>query len=121
MKKRADIILIAGILIVAIVVFAVVKLTQKQGSFAVIAVDGVEIQEISLSKDGVYTLNGGTNTLEVRDGRAHMVDADCPDKLCMYMGYIDSEGQAIICLPNRLTVVVRTPDNGSQTKTDFTI
>jgi len=121
MKKRADVILIAGILIVAIVVFAVVKLTQKQGSYAVIAVDGVEIQEINLSKDGVYTLNGGTNTLEIRDGRAHMVDADCPDKLCMYMGYIDSDGQAIICLPNRLTVVVRTPEDKNGTKTDFTL
>jgi len=118
MKKRADIILIASILAVAVVVFAVVKLTQNQGSVAVIAVDGVEIQKINLSKDGIYELNGGTNVLEVKDHRAHMVSADCPDKLCVNMGYIDSDGQAIICLPNRLTVVVSSPENR---KTDFTL
>jgi len=121
MKKKADIILIASLLILAAAVFLVVKLTQKPGSWAVVAVEGQEIQRIRLSEDGIYELNGGTNTLEIKDGRAHMIKADCPDKLCTYQGFIDSDGQAIICLPNRLTVVVSGPENKSASKTDFTL
>ena len=115
MKKKADIILIASLLALAAVLFLVIRLTQKPGAWAVVSVNGVEIQRISLSKDGVYSLNGGTNTLEIKDGRAHMIHADCPDKLCTYQGFIDSDGQAIICLPNKLTVVV----SGPESETDF--
>jgi hypothetical protein len=117
MKKKADIILIAGLIAVAAIIFLVVKLTQKPGSWAVVSVEGQEIQRIRLSEDGIHELNDGTNVLEIKDGRAHMIKADCPDKLCTYQGYIDSDGQAIICLPNRLTVVVSGPDS----KTDFVL
>ena len=80
-----------------------------------VSVNGIEIQRIRLSKDGIYELNGGTNTLEIKNGRAHMVHADCPDKLCTYQGFIDADGQAIMCLPNMLTVVV----SGPESETDF--
>ena len=115
MKKKADIILIASLLALAAVLFLVIRLTQKPGAWAVVSVNGIEVQRIRLSKDGIYELNGGTNTLEIKDGRAHMIHADCPDKLCTYQGFIDADGQAIICLPNRLTVVV----SGPESETDF--
>lgn len=105
MKKR-DIILIASILAVAIALFLLVELTKEEGAGVVVKVDGVEIAEYSLSKNGTYPLNGGTNILVIEDGRAYLSDANCPDKLCVHQGKISRTGEVITCLPNKLTVTV---------------
>ena len=42
----------------------------------------------------------------IKDGVVHMEDADCPDKLCIKQGQIDSNGQKIVCLPNKTIVEV---------------
>ena len=105
MKKR-DIILIASILIIAIALFLIVELTKEEGAGVTVKVDGVEVAEYSLSKNGTYPLNGGTNILVIEDGRAYLIDANCPDKLCVHQGKISRTGEVITCLPNKLTVTV---------------
>jgi len=47
---------------------------------------------------------GGYNLLVIEDGCAYISEADCPDGLCMKQGRIDKDGQALICLPHKLTV-----------------
>ena len=105
MKKR-DIILIASILIVAIAFFLIVELTKEEGAGVTVKVDGVEVAEYSLSKNGTYPLNGGTNILVIENGKAYLSDANCPDKLCVHQGKISRTGETITCLPNKLTVTV---------------
>ena len=105
MKKR-DIILIASILIVAIAFFLIVELTKEEGAGVVVKVDGTEVAEYSLSKNGTYPLNGGTNILVIENGKAYLTDANCPDKLCVHQGKISRTGETITCLPNKLTVSV---------------
>ena len=105
MKKR-DIILIASILIVAIALFLIVELTKEEGAGVTVKVDGVKVAEYSLSKNGTYPLNGGTNILVIENGKAYLTDANCPDKLCVHQGKISRTGETITCLPNKLTVTV---------------
>ena len=105
MKKR-DIILIASILIVAIAFFLIVELTNEEGAGVTVKVDGVKVAEYSLSKNGTYPLNGGTNILVIENGKAYLTDANCPDKLCVHQGKISRTGETITCLPNKLTVSV---------------
>jgi hypothetical protein len=105
MKKR-DIILIASILAVAIVLFLIVELTKEEGAGVTVKVDGVKVAEYSLSADGTYPLNGGTNILVIENGKAYLSDANCPDKLCVHQGKISMTGETITCLPNKLTVSV---------------
>ena len=105
MKKR-DIILIASILIVAIAFFLIVELTKEEGAGVTVKVDGVKVAEYSLSKNGTYPLNGGTNILVIENGKAYLTDANCPDKLCVHQGKISRTGEVITCLPNKLTVTV---------------
>ena len=73
---------------------------------AVVAVNGEKVAEYSLSENGTYPLNGGTNILVIEDGAAFLEEANCPDKLCVKQGRISRTGQCITCLPNRLTVTV---------------
>ena len=105
MKKR-DFILIGAILAVILIALAVVALTKQDGAYVVVKVDGKEVATYSLSENGEYELNGGTNILRIEDGKAYLTDANCPDHLCVNQGKIDQTGETITCLPNRLTVTV---------------
>ncbi len=105
MKKR-DYILIASILIVAVAFFLIVELTKEEGAGVTVKVDGIKVAEYSLTADGTYPLNGGTNILVIENGKAYLTDANCPDKLCVHQGKISRTGETITCLPNKLTVTV---------------
>ena len=107
MNKRriADVSVIAFFLLVSLLLFLFLR-GGKEGSEVRVMVEGKEIGVYSLSKDGEYSLNGGTNTLIIKDGKAYMTDADCPDNLCVSQGKISRNGETITCLPNKLTVTV---------------
>ena len=77
MKKR-DFILIGAILAVILVSLAVITLVRRDGAYVVVRVDGEVVEKYSLSEDGEYKLNGGTNTLRIENGEAWMSEADCP-------------------------------------------
>lgn len=66
--------------------------------------DGQVVQVLDLGKNQTLHFtgsNGGTNTVEVRDGKVAVTQASCPDHICMAMGWCDS-GLPIACLPNGL-------------------
>ena len=86
------------------------QLTKEAGAYVVVRVDGREVAKYSLSENGEYELNGGTNILRIEDGKAYLTDADCPDHLCVNQGKISKSGETITCLPNRLTVTVYSAD-----------
>lgn len=112
-----DLCLILFFLVFSLILIFVIKGTQKEGGFVVVAVKGIEIDRYSLAVDGQYSLNGGSNTLVIEKGRAKMVDANCPDKLCVKEGWVKYTGQCITCLPNELTVTVV----GGDTSVDIVI
>ncbi len=99
--KRKDIpIIILTLLLSALAYFAVSgdsadKIKVSQG--------GEVIGEYSLAEERTVDING-TNTLVIKDGKAFMKEADCPDKLCIKQGEIDEKGGSIICLPNKVVI-----------------
>ena len=112
-KRRIDIIVIASLLLISTLVLLFINLTKKEGAVATVTVDGVTVAEYSLNKDGVYTINGGTNILTVKDGVAYMTYSNCPDHICERTGRVKYVGETIVCLPNKITVTVTgDSDNG---------
>lgn len=112
MKKNRKAMLLRDIcLILALAMIGILLLLWSQrgdrtGGYASVQVNGVEISRHSLYLEGTFPINGGTNTLEIKAGKARLVDADCPDKLCVRQGWVQYTGQCITCLPNRLTVTI---------------
>ena len=106
-KHRADIIVIASILVFSLLVLAVMTLTRKDGAAVVVEINGTEVAQYPLDLDNTYTLNGGTNVLTIENGTARMSESSCPDHVCENKGKIKYVGQTIVCLPNKLTVTVR--------------
>ena len=105
-KKRADLILVVALLLLAGALYLTLNANRQEGGVVVVRVNGVETERHSLAVDGTFPLNGGTNILVIRDGQAWLSEADCPDLLCVKQGKIHYTGQVITCLPNRLTVTV---------------
>ena len=108
-KYIRDLIFVGALLIAALLVLLVIRNRQerKTGTDAVVTVrtsDGDEVYP--LNKDGVFSLNGGTNTLVIENGEAWVSEANCPDKVCMGMGKISKNGEFIACLPNQVIIVV---------------
>lgn len=52
----------------------------------------------------IETPDGGSNTIGIKPGSIAVIDADCPDRLCMLTGYTDSALLPIICLPHGLII-----------------
>ena len=80
---------------------------QDTGASVEVTVDGKiygtypldKDEEISIQKDGKTT-----NLLVIRDGKADVTEADCPDHLCMKQPAVGSAGGYIVCLPNRIVI-----------------
>ena len=75
-------------------------------------VDGVLEGTYMLSKDQEISINGGTNILTIKDGKADMKEADCPDQLCVHQKAISKNHESIICLPHKVVVEVESAESG---------
>ncbi len=80
-----------------------------RGSEAVIEVNGREVHRFKLGADRRITVNGplGRSVIEIKGTRVRMLRSPCRDKICVHTRWIDSAGQSVTCLPNR--VVIRIP------------
>lgn len=105
-KLRYDLLLIVGVLILAALFWLVTK-PGGEGAWAVVSIDGGEVGRYALSEDTAVTFGGEDyNVLQISDGAAAIVEANCGDHTCVRTGKIRREGETIVCLPHKLTVTV---------------
>ena len=117
-KLRADLILIAALLLLAGILFLALNHGRQEGGVVVVRVNGAEVERHTLSLSGTFPLNGGSNILVIQNGQAWLSEANCPDHICVRQGKIHYTGQVITCLPNRLTVTV---EGGESDGVDFVV
>lgn len=110
--NKSDIILAAIVVAVAALAFLLHSILGDKGANAItIKVDG-KIQGVySLLEDQEIMINDGTNILVIKNGKADMVEADCPDKLCVNQKAVSKNHENIICLPNKVVVEVDSSEN----------
>lgn len=78
---------------------------RQQGQRVRVTVDGKLYGEYSLDEEQTVAI-GKTNTLIIKEQKADMIWADCPDLLCVHQRAIFRDGENIVCLPNRVVVTV---------------
>ena len=105
-KIFADITLILCIIFVALSVFLIILLTQDDGAYVKVRVGESTEEYYPLSEDRVVPLASGKNILIIKDGKAYISYADCPEKTCVRTGEISKTGEKIVCLPNMVYVSV---------------
>lgn len=112
--RKNDIYLIIALIFLFLIISARFFLSQDNGSYVRVSIDGKYDVSFPLSKDIEYVIggyNGGVNTLVISDGYAFIKDSSCPDHLCENMGKISKTGQSVICLPNRVVIEITGSDN----------
>lgn len=105
MKKNDIILLCATLLVCALMLGAAYLILGDGGTLVVVEVDGKEYARLPLDEDRELLIESGngTNLLIVKDGKAYVKEASCPDGICVRTGAAD-ELRSIVCLPNRVVV-----------------
>lgn len=112
---RNDIIFISTLLILIIIfLFVFYSKYNTSGSYVTITVDGKQYGRYRLDEDKEIKIKNAsgkvTNILLIKDNCANMLEANCPDKLCVNQKAISKEKETIVCLPNKVVVTVESDD-----------
>ena len=103
--EKRDKLLIVIVVCVALCAFLAHQIIGGDGAGKVtVKVNGELKGTYSLAEDQTIEINGGTNILQIKNGKADMTEADCPDHLCMKQPAVGSAGGYIVCLPNRVVI-----------------
>ena len=110
-KKRNDLILISALLAVVAIAALIMLITRTEGDRVIVTVDGAEYESYPLSRDTeVDILTGDSqqqlNRLVIKDGKAYVETATCPDGICAAHKPISFDGESIVCLPHKVVITV---------------
>ena len=107
--KKNDFLLILGVLVLAGAVLLWTNIAKRDvGGSAVVYVDGESSAAYKLDEEGEFLIETehGTNLLVIKEGKADMMEADCPDRLCVKQHAIYKTGETIVCLPHRVVIEI---------------
>lgn len=107
--RKRDIILCIVLIAVGITCWLVMWFVLPAGNTADVYIDGKLVQTIDMTVDDAYefSTDRGSNTVVVESGKIRVSDADCPDKVCVDMGWKSRRGETITCLPHKLVIEIQ--------------
>ena len=110
-KIRNDIILAAAIVIIAAAGLMLWRVNRAEGVSVAVNIDGVQTAVYPLAEDREVVIPTGDdgehrNVLVIRDGKAYISQADCPDEICVKTRAAAYVGETIVCLPHKLVIEI---------------
>lgn len=113
--KRLDIIIIILIVAISVTSLGILKMSSNKGyeeKYAEVYVDTELIKRIvfeNTSNTEPFTVKTqhGFNTIKIENGMVKIIDADCPDELCVKDGPISNPGEMLVCLPHKVVVEIK--------------
>lgn len=84
-------------------------------AYARVTVNGAEVARLPLDHDTEYEvpLKTGHMKIVVQDGAAAIVEATCPDQICVRTGKVQRPGQGAVCVPNKVTLTIASERSSS--------
>ena len=94
-----------AVLVVCAVISFFLFRPQNPVNYAQILSDNKVVKTVDLRESQTFTIESewGSNVITVSQGEIAVLNASCPDKLCIHQGFCNS-GADIVCLPNRLVI-----------------
>ena len=120
-SNRFWIAVLGGVILVSIA--TMLMLRKAPANVARIFQEGAQIKRLDLSavtEPYSFTVESGAgiNIIAVENGRIRVLEADCPDGLCVRQGWISSGSMPIVCLPHELIIQL---DNGNSQELDAVV
>ena len=96
------------VLIIGAVFVFYALLPESGGETAVVYYDSEVIAEIPLSGSGEYTFPQVPDMVfTAESGTVSVTESNCGDRTCVRTGKISRQGEAIICVPNKIVVEIK--------------
>ena len=114
-KIKNDLVFIALLLVLALVAGLALLVFKGEGDTVTVTVDGQVWGEYPLERDLTVEIAVGDNLnlLVIEDGKAYVKYASCPDGICSSHRPVWRDGESIICLPNKVVVLVTSKNEKS--------
>ena len=122
--KKKDILLICGVLLLALAVFAASRLLPPKSSSAQVTVYVGDKVYAQVSADDYQTItvdqgDGKVNVIVIDNSGVRMESSTCKNQICVHHGAIDPHNADellldhwIVCLPNGVSVEVTGAEDG---------
>ena len=108
---------IYAVIAVFIMLFFFVQLRPRQEKPCFVRIQsGEKVEQYDLYSDREILVEGEGHslTISISSGTVRVIDADCPDRLCMKTGTISEIGKSIVCLPARVIVTIEGGDGADE-------
>lgn len=134
-QKSAEFILTAVLILTAVISLALILIPGKEKAKSVTVISGGQtvktIDMTGLSGEMILTVFPGTadrpprvsegvaltdephNTIRIAEAGVCIIDSDCRERICISQGVVSTPGVPLVCLPNRLIVVINGEKEGS--------
>lgn len=127
MKKGNKFIAIIAVALIILSVVAIFIMTKfsPSGTVATVSVYGDVKEKINLDtvkEPKVITIEngrGGINKIQVEHGKIAIIEANCPDQLCVEKGYISNSLLPVVCLPNGILVEITDDSRTQETESEI--
>lgn len=108
MLTKPDISLVFSVLAFIVGCYFLFDLSRDVEKFVVIEIDGRNEKKIDLPENSIFDVYGkeGSIKVEISGRKVRILDSSCPNKICVNSGWINKNGESIICLPNRAIIKI---------------
>lgn len=104
--RYGDFLLVGAVLLISLVLFFGSFTSEKLQ--AELYLDGERVSTVELySLTGSETMTLGDCELLIEKDGVTFISSDCPDKLCVNRGKLQKAGDAMACVPERVSVVLK--------------
>ncbi|HWI60355.1 MAG TPA: Gx transporter family protein, partial [Symbiobacteriaceae bacterium] len=104
-SRRPDLVLTGAVLVLALVL-ALARPTPEAATAVEVTLAGRVLTRLDLTENGEFPVETAEGHLivQVRAGAVRVLEADCPDQICVLTGWVRSPGGMIVCAPYRVVV-----------------
>ena len=108
MIRKADIVLFILLVLLGGALAFPALFMSSGGDTVKVTVNGKLYGTYKLSEDKEITISksGHINKFRIKDGTVDMIKASCKNQICVHEAKISRSGQSIVCLPNRVSIVI---------------
>lgn len=92
--------------------FLLRNVPQKDSETYYLYVDNRLTCQGNLQQDTTFSVYGprGESVVKVEKGKIGVIKAPCPNKICKKTGMVQKPSKPIICVPNRLVIIVKSQE-----------
>ena len=82
---------------------------ESNKNIAEVKINNKVFRQVDLSKDDIFMIDteDGKNVVKVEGGKIAIIEADCPDKICVKTGAISKVGAVIACVPHNILILIK--------------